>query len=70
MQFGCCDIDFVYFVIILGEEELYYENIGRDREFWSNKMLPNLQKFYFETLLPEIVDGRLPRSMEIREPFI
>ena len=70
MQLECCDIDFVYFVIFLGEEELYYEKIGREREFWSNKMLPNLQKFYFEALLPEIVDGRLPRSMEIREPFI
>ena len=70
MQLEWCDIDFVYFVIFLGEEELYYEKIGREREFWSNKMLPNLQKIYFEALLPEIVDGRLPRSMEIREPFI
>ena len=47
MQLDCCDIDFVYFVIFLGEEELYYEKIGREREFWSNKMLPNLQKKLF-----------------------
>jgi hypothetical protein len=49
---------------------MYTEKIGRDKEFWKNKMLPKLQKFYFEALLPEIVDGRLPRSMEIREPFL
>ena len=70
MQLECCDNNFVYFVIFLGEEELYYEKIGRDREFWSNKMLPNQQKIHFKALLPEIVDGRLPGSMEIREPFI
>jgi hypothetical protein len=31
-------------------------------------MLPKLKQFYMECLLPEIVDGRIPRGMKVREP--
>lgn len=42
--------------------------VFRDDNFWNVKMEPKLTKFYFDCLLPEIVDGRVRRSMEIREP--
>lgn len=31
-------------------------------------MFPKLKQFYFNCLLPELVDPRYPRSMEIRNP--
>lgn len=44
---------------------LYTENIWYDPEFF-NKMLPILKEFYFEWLLPEIVDSRYKRKMPVR----
>ena len=41
--------------------------IEKDDEFWK-KMEPRLTEFYFDCLLPEIVDSRIARNMEIREP--
>lgn len=31
-------------------------------------MLPKLKSFYMGCILPEILDGRLPRGMRIRDP--
>ena len=31
-------------------------------------MEPKLSRFYFDSLLPEIIDPRTPRYMDIREP--
>lgn len=44
---------------------VYTENIPKDEELWIKYMLPKLKNFYFDCLLPEIVDPRHIRSMEI-----
>lgn len=40
----------------------------RDDEFWRNNMISKLQKFYMHCLLPELIDPRHTRSMEVRDP--
>ncbi|CAI6376671.1 unnamed protein product [Macrosiphum euphorbiae] len=45
-----------------------YEKIERDDTLWQTKMFPKLNDFYFNCLLPELVDPRHPRSMPIRNP--
>lgn len=47
---------------------IYVHKIDRDDEFWMYEMLPKLQKFYMNCLLPELVDPRHCRSMAIRNP--
>jgi len=44
------------------------EYIRRRRDFWQAKMNDKLEKFYFDCLIPELVDPRHPRGMPIREP--
>jgi hypothetical protein len=39
-----------------------------DNAFWKTKMLPFLTRFYYECMLPEIVDSRYNRHMPIRNP--
>jgi len=59
----------VFKITKVGEElihELEYELVFRDQQFWEEKMLPKLQKFFFNCLLPEIVDPRRKRSMPLR----
>lgn len=45
---------------------LYTEMIQYDATFFK-EMLPSLKKFYFEWLLPEIVDSRYNRNMPVRK---
>ena len=40
--------------------------IKRDTEFWHQKMFPNLQKFYYMHLLPEIVGPVYPTGQKIQ----
>jgi len=42
--------------------------VKRDELFWQKKMLPLLTRFYYECMLPEILDSRYNRHMPIREP--
>ncbi|KAJ8915492.1 hypothetical protein NQ315_012373 [Exocentrus adspersus] len=51
------------------EKDMKVETIFRDDVFWENKMFPFLEKNFIFCLLPEIVDSRLSRNMEIREPL-
>ena len=47
------------------------EVIERNDAFWEKTMLPKLTRFYMKALLPEILDPRRPRGMEIREaPYV
>ncbi|KAJ8888847.1 hypothetical protein PR048_008341 [Dryococelus australis] len=41
--------------------------IQHDTEFWENKMVTKLLTFFYDSLLPEIIDPRHPRNMPIRE---
>lgn len=43
--------------------------VWRDDAFWEMMVEPYLTRFYFNCILPEIVDSRISRSMEIREPI-
>jgi len=42
--------------------------VEKDNDFWENKMLPFLTRFYFDCMLPKILDSRHNRHMPIREP--
>lgn len=42
------------------------EMIMRDDDFWENKMFGKLKQFYFDAILPEIIDPRFSRYMEFR----
>lgn len=57
--------NFCYF-ILWSPKGLLYEKIKRDDVFWQ-KMEHILETFYFECLLPEIIDGRIPRHLAVRE---
>ncbi|CAH2092101.1 unnamed protein product [Euphydryas editha] len=41
--------------------------VYKDQNFWNQKMLPKLIKFYEECVLPEIIDSRKARSMPLRK---
>ncbi|KMQ86118.1 hypothetical protein RF55_14999 [Lasius niger] len=49
-------------------ESIKIVNISTDNEFWKNKMLPFLTRFYYECMLPEILDSRHNRHLPIRNP--
>lgn len=42
-------------------------SVERDDEFWEKNMFPFLDNFYNKRLLPEIIDPRNIRNMEIRD---
>lgn len=47
--------------------DMKIELIDQDKLFW-NDMEKKLEKFYLYCLLPELIDSRLDRQMEIKEP--
>lgn len=50
------------------QHKMYVEKIERDVAFFS-KMKDRLTSFYHDWLLPELIDPRLKRNMEIRVPL-
>lgn len=42
--------------------------VEREDTFWKNKMAQSLKNFYFDCLVPEIIDSRFRRNMKIRNP--
>lgn len=55
------------FAIWIGEfKPLQVENIEKDTEFFEKKMLPKLSGFYFECVLPELIDPRQTRNLPLR----
>ena len=44
------------------------ERIERDEAFWKANTQEKLTKFYFDCLLPEIIDPCYPRKLSIRNP--
>uniref|UniRef100_A0A0A9Y9R7 Paired amphipathic helix protein pst1 n=1 Tax=Lygus hesperus TaxID=30085 RepID=A0A0A9Y9R7_LYGHE len=58
-----------YFVMYTKEEpNILVKIINRDDKFWDEKMAPKLESFFFNILLPELVDPRFTRSLPIRDP--
>jgi hypothetical protein len=56
------------YFIVYSENDFHSEVIKRDDDLWYNQMLPKLNKFYMECLLPEIIDPRVPRGRNCRDP--
>jgi len=56
------------FILFSMGNNLYIQYINRDEYLWTNKMLPKLISFYMDCMLPEIVDPRVPRGLQIRDP--
>lgn len=50
-------------------EEMYTETIFKDDEFWKKEMEGRLEFFFFRWLLPEIIDSRQNRGMNIEERY-
>lgn len=48
---------------------VYSQTIERDVEFWNTKMKQKLKDFFYDCMMPELVDPRHTRSMEIRDPL-
>ncbi|XP_018335510.1 uncharacterized protein LOC108744304 isoform X1 [Agrilus planipennis] len=49
---------------------IHIEEIERDDIFWKQKMEDKLKKFYFECLLPELVDPRKGRNKSLRDIYL
>lgn len=58
---------FCYFVLWT-PTGIRWEKVTRDDEFWESKMIQKLKMFYYDCLLPELIDPRHTRSMPIRNP--
>lgn len=56
-------------LVLWTDKEMKITPVFRDDNFWRTKMEPKLKSFYFDCLLPEIVDSRSPRGMKLREPL-
>jgi len=59
----------VFAVYTLKYPHIKYEYIYKDDVFYYTKMKKKLKDFYWDCLLPEIVDPMQRRNMEIREPL-
>lgn len=57
--------DFCLFCVWI-PNDFVIQKIERNPEFWNDKMLPKLKKFYFDHLLPELIDSRYNRNKDIR----
>ncbi|CAD6223518.1 GSCOCG00011754001-RA-CDS, partial [Cotesia congregata] len=47
---------------------LKHIKVLKDDTFWNNKMEIKLTRFFYDCLLPEIIDSKLARKMPIRNP--
>lgn len=66
-QLNITERDYCYFAVWTGcNHKLKVERIERDVAFYDT-MRKKLVDFYHNSLLPEIIDGRIPRNMVIRE---
>ncbi|KAK4880364.1 hypothetical protein RN001_008510 [Aquatica leii] len=54
--------------VIFTENDFAVNRIYRDVNLWNDEMLPKLISFYTNCMLPEIIDGRVPRGLKIRDP--
>ncbi|KAF5278270.1 hypothetical protein FQR65_LT15704 [Abscondita terminalis] len=65
-QLNICRRNYCDF-IIYSDNDFHIERINKDVRLWKDQMLPKLKQFYFELMLPEIVDGRITRGLKVRQ---
>ena len=56
-----------YYVWTSQEGDRVVERIERDNAFWTRLVLPKLRRFYYGSMLPELVNPRHPSGQEVRE---
>ncbi|KAF5292866.1 hypothetical protein FQR65_LT11118 [Abscondita terminalis] len=57
---------FCYFFIYTFKD-CTYEIIVRDKQFWNDQVIGKLEKFYYSAYLPELLDSRFNRNLNIRD---
>lgn len=67
-QLHICKKKQCLFGIWYGDNKIKLELIEKDDKFWTDIMEPKLLKFYYDCLLPELVDPRHIRNKPIRDP--
>lgn len=67
-QMHICKKDRCLLAVWYGENKIRTELITKDDKFWDEYMEPKLLSFYFDCLLPELVDPRYTRNLPIRDP--
>lgn len=67
-QMHICKYSKCLLAVWYGENKLKMEILQKDDQFWNDKMEPKLLSFYYDCLLPELVDPRHTRNMAIRDP--
>jgi len=65
-QLNIIDKETCFLIAFVDENDLEIVEVQRDIEFWK-KMLPKLDHFWEHCLLPELIDSRLARNMDVRE---
>jgi hypothetical protein len=67
-QLNITERETCYFIVMSDvNQDIHVEEIYRDRTIWTTEMLPRLLAFYKNCMLPEIVNPRMCRGMQIRE---
>lgn len=46
---------------------ILYQKILRDDDFFETKMKTLLENFYFQAMLPELIDSRVDRNRRLRD---
>lgn len=54
--------------VAYGENDIFIQRILVDKVMWTDFMLPKLQRFYMQCILPEIIDSRIRRKLKCRDP--
>jgi hypothetical protein len=65
-QLNILDKENCFLVVFVDQDDFEIISVKRDICFWK-QMLPKLDHFWDQCLLPELVDPRLKRSMKVRE---
>ncbi|KAF2885476.1 hypothetical protein ILUMI_20704 [Ignelater luminosus] len=55
-------------VYVSDKEDIFVEEIERDRVFWTNTILPKLNRFYNDCILEEIATKRCLRGERCFDP--
>lgn len=55
------------FLCVWTPKDIKVEKIPRKDDFWKKQMEQKIQDFYINYVLPEIVDSRVSRGMEVRD---